>query len=110
MSETTPQIAANPLLDDVANWLMEIALRETGVEELVESTFVRLHAAGIPLIRVQVAFRVLYPLYGAVSMVWTPSGGMETERFPANVQDSDDWLLSPGHYLIGTGTPFMRRS
>jgi adenylate cyclase len=109
MSEISSQVSTTPLIDEVANWIMESALGETEVEALVEGCFVRLHAAGIPLKRAHVGFRVLHPLYGSETVVWTPEGGAQVQRYPASIDDSDEWRRSPGYYLISTGTPFMRR-
>ena len=97
------------LIDEVADWLMERALTESTVEEIVEGCFLRLHAAGIPLMRAHVAFRTLHPLHDAVGLSWTPGEGLTERRFQREDSSEQVWQESPPQHLIRTGTPFLRR-
>ena len=97
------------LIDEVADWLMERALTESTVEEIVEGCFLRLHAAGIPLMRAHVAFRTLHPLYDAVGLSWAPGGGLTERLFQREHASEQVWQESPPQHLIRTRTPFLRR-
>ena len=108
-STTPPSQSSAPLIDDVANWIMDRALLETSIEELAEGTFLRLHAAGIPLIRAHAAFRILHPLYTAAATIWTPHEGLRVEQFRETDEVNEEWRSSPGYHLVSTATAFMRR-
>jgi len=99
----------SPLIDQVANWLMSQALAETTVDDITEGCFVRLHAAGVPLIRAHVAFRTLHPLYSAVGLTWTPWDGLSEARFQRPDDAAEIWRRSPPYHLIKTRTDFLRR-
>ena len=47
----TPEIAENsrnPLIDSIADWLINQALADAPIHDLFEKTCMQLHAAGIP--------------------------------------------------------------
>jgi hypothetical protein len=48
--------ADDGLIDSVANWLMDRALGDASVENLIEGCCKRLRATGIPLWRAQIGF------------------------------------------------------
>ena len=78
------QAGAEPgagLIDGVADWLMEQALAETDFETLFEGCCQRLLAAGVPLWRALVTFRVLHPLYDSMDMTWLRGAEIETVRY-----------------------------
>ena len=60
------------LIDGVADWLMSQALGEADVHEIVGGCCDRLLAAGVPLWRGFVSFRILHPKFASVSP--TPAG------------------------------------
>lgn len=101
-----PEIA---LIDEVADWLMDRALDESRVEDIVEGCFQRLYAAGIPLLRAHVAFRTLHPLHAAVGLLWTRGGALEVNSFQRSSDAEQRWQESPPQHLIETGLPFLRR-
>ena len=108
-SKAPDQGHGSPLIDQVADWLMSMALVETTVEELCEGCFLRLHAAGIPLIRAHVAFRTLHPLYDAIGITWSPMGALQVDSFTPRDTAAEDWRRSPAYHMIETRTPFLRR-
>ena len=55
--------ADDGMIDSVANWLMDRALGDANVENLMEGCCKRLRATGIPLWRAQIGFRTLHPLF-----------------------------------------------
>ena len=78
MNETPTLIPLPPLpdepmpalLDEVSAWLMAQALGEADIDALVGGTCQRLYAAGLPLLRMHVAFNVLHPLYSGMGVTW----------------------------------------
>ena len=60
----------NPLVDSIADWLINQALTDAPIQEVFEKTCMQLHAAGVPVIRAQVGFRILHPLFDAQTLTW----------------------------------------
>jgi adenylate cyclase len=101
------------LIDRVADWLMSQALGEGEVSDIVGGCCDRLLAAGIPLWRSFVSFRILHPKFASVSIVWRRderAGVVEhTEMLHGEAFTSEDWRQSPMHHMISTQIPFLRR-
>ncbi len=88
---------------------MSQALGSTNAEKLLEECAVRLYAAGIPLWRANLSFRILHPLYEAVSLVWYRETGLqEMEKFVSS-EPSVTWRQSPLSFLVDNELPFVRR-
>ena len=108
------QAGAEPgagLIDGVADWLMEQALAETDFEILFEGCCQRLRAAGVPLWRALVTFRVLHPLYDSMDMTWLRGQRVETARYPHRLvaEFPEAFKANPLYHLIDTGLPLLRR-
>jgi adenylate cyclase len=99
------------LIDGVADWLMGQALAETDFETLFEGCCERLLAAGVPLWRAHVTFRVLHPLYEAMGLTWLRGRGVETLRYPHRlvVEFPEAFKANPLYHLIQTRLPLLRR-
>ena len=101
------------LIDGVADWLMSQALGEADVHDIVGSCCDRLLAAGIPLWRGFVSFRILHPKFASVSIIWRReerSGSVERiETLHGEAFTSDDWRQSPMNHILSTQIPFLRR-
>lgn len=98
------------LIDSVANWLMDQALGDASVENLMEGCCNRLRATGIPLWRAQIAFRTLHPLFASMTLTWHRDEGVATVGNLHGVAgQSDDWFRSPYHHMLESGIPFLRR-
>lgn len=101
------------LIDGVADWLMSQALGEGNVQDIVGGCCDRLLAAGIPLWRSFVSFRILHPKFAAVSIIWRRdkrSGIIEhIETLHGEAFTSDEWQQSPMNHILNTQIPFLRR-
>ena len=90
---------AATLIDVTADWLMSQALADGDMESLVEGCCKRLVAAGIPLVRMYLAFRTLHPLFRAVGLTWSREAGMNTVGYlhsePASNADPQAGASSP---------------
>lgn len=110
--ETAPSGPVNPLplLDQVADWLMDQALGEASIETLFVGCCERLLAAGLPLLRGHISYRTLHPLFSGVGITWVRGQELQVERFPhTDKPPPERWLLSPLHYMIERRMPIMRR-
>jgi adenylate cyclase len=112
VKETTTA-ASSVLIDGVADWLMSQALGEGDVHDIVGGCCDRLQAAGIPLWRAFVSFRILHPKFAAVSIIWRRderTGTVERiETLHGEAFTSDDWQQSPMNHMLTTQIPFLRR-
>ena len=76
----------------IVEWLADEALQDSEPATLCNELCLRLRAAGLPVVRFQVAFRVLHPLYDASTLNWTAGKGVvrqidRTGRAPAELLD-----------------------
>ena len=102
--------ADDGLIDSVANWLMDRALGDASVENLIEGCCKRLRATGIPLWRAQIGFRTLHPLFSSMTLTWLRDEGVATVGNLHGVSgQTDDWLRSPYFHMLDSGLPFLRR-
>lgn len=99
---------AQSLVQNVANWLMEQALRDSDLETVVLGCCERLHAAGIELDRGYFAFTILHPLYRAMGLTWTPAEGVAEEGYPHVPGGSDAFRHSPHHYMMERDLDYLR--
>jgi adenylate cyclase len=101
------------LIDGVADWLMSQALGEADLHDIVGGCCDRLLAAGIPLWRGFVTFRILHPKFASVTIVWRRderTGTVERiETLHGEAFSSDDWRQSPINHMLSTQIPFLRR-
>jgi adenylate cyclase len=105
--------ASAVLIDGVADWLMSQALGDGDVPVIVAGCCDRLLAAGIPLWRSFVSFRILHPKFASVSVIWRrdeQSGTVEhMETLHGDAFSSEDWRQSPMNHMLSTQIPFLRR-
>ena len=93
----------------IVEWLADEALQDTEPAKLYGELCQRLRGVGMPILRGQVAFRVLHPLYDASAMEWTAEKGVVVEHFRPDQSGQDDFLRSPlGHVMIHR-LPVLRR-
>ena len=111
-NRTTPAAAVipSPLLDQVADWLMDQALSEAPIEAIFAGCCERLLAAGLPLLRGHISYRTLHPLYSGIGITWVRGRELESVRFAhTDGPPPERWLQSPLHYIIERRMPVMRR-
>jgi adenylate cyclase len=102
--------AARGFVRSVNDWLMECALDDTDISELLSGMASRLVASGIPIDRVMVAFKTLHPLYEGVSYIWTKENGQVVRTTHMGDDEKDrDWAESPMKWMLDSDVSFMRR-
>jgi adenylate cyclase len=85
---------------DIAAAIIASGISDQPVSNLVETAMRRLVAAGLPLARMQVGFRILHPLFDGMSIVWTEEKGVELEYFEQIDVDGSAFRLSPFYYML----------
>jgi adenylate cyclase len=103
------QATTTVLGNAIVEWLADEALQDTEPARLYGELCQRLRGVGVPILRGQVAFRVLHPLYDASTLEWTAEKGVVVEHFRPEQSGQDDFLYSPlGHVMIHR-LPVLRR-
>jgi adenylate cyclase len=98
------------LIDEVVRWLNQQALADADLETIASGTCERLAAAGLPILRVNMSFSMLHPLYRAVGYLWERNKGLSVEKH-RHVRDGevDRFLKSPFYHLVKHNLPYLRR-
>ncbi|MBT6119574.1 MAG: hypothetical protein HOH66_17065, partial [Rhodospirillaceae bacterium] len=99
-------------IETVADWLTDQALAEMEVDDLVDGLCDRLHAAGVPIWRAHVTFRIIHPLYGSRSATWYRDRNAELASHPrafVGSQAPAAWQNSPLYRLVHKRMDHLRR-
>lgn len=98
------------LLDRIADWLIKSALDGEPLDTIVRGFCERLSASGLPIVRANLSFSMLHPLYDALGFLWVRGRDMEVEGYRKSGRDSNDrFLSSPYYYLFSNNLEFLRR-
>ncbi len=100
------EIASKELGNAIVEWLADEALRESEPAKLFDQLCGRLRAIGTPVMRAQVGFRVLHPLYDASTLTWYVEKGVVVENLTGSQQQ---FLHTPPGYAVANGLPVLRR-
>lgn len=103
--------ASRALVERAADWLMAQALQDSDLETVVRGCCERLHAAGVPIARVQLSFSMLHPLYTAVGYTWRRGQGLQVDayRHTPGTERPERFLRSPYYHLLRHGLDHLRR-
>jgi adenylate cyclase len=101
--------ASTVLGSAIVAWLADEALQESEPAALYGELCQRLRGVGIPILRGQVGFRVLHPLYDASTVNWTAANGVVVENFSPEQSGQDQFLRSPIGYTLTHRLPVLRR-
>jgi adenylate cyclase len=104
-----PEIASTVLGSAIVEWLADEALQDSEPAALYGELCRRLRAVGIPILRGQVAFRVLHPLYDASTVNWTAENGVVVENFSPQDSSQERFLRSPIGHTLAHRLPVLRR-
>jgi len=103
------ETASRELGNAIVEWLADEALRESDPTNLFGELCRRLRAIGVPIMRAQLAFRVLHPLYNASTLTWYPAKGVVVEHFSREQSTQEPFLRSPPGYVVTHRLPVLRR-
>lgn len=97
-------------IQPIAEWLIGESLRGAPDAELFKGLCQRLSDAGMPLLRANVSYRSLHPLYGGHSLTWWRAEEMETTDWERRVADisGGGFRTSPYYTMIMEETPRLR--
>jgi len=102
---------SDTLIDRVAVWLKHSALRGDDLETLISGVCERLTAAGMPLLRVNLGFSMLHPLYRAIGFTWLRGHGLSMQgiRITEHGDPRETFLKSPHFHLLSHDLDHLRR-
>lgn len=104
------QVAESTVLTGaIIEWLADEALRDSEPAAIYEELCHRLRGVGVPLLRGQVAFRVLHPLYDASMMRWSPEPGVVVELFRPDETGQARFARGPFGHALAHRLPVLRR-
>jgi len=112
MTEQIVHTSSMPaLVTDVSEWLADRALKGAKFGEILEGCAKRLHAIGIPVWRLHIAYETLHPLFEGMGGTWRRQGGLELEEYERidGGENISQWAQSPLKYMIDNDLPFLRR-
>ncbi len=103
--------ASRTLLKRTSQWLMDQALGEPSLEDVVKGLCERLLAAGVPISRAHVSFSVLHPLFRSIGYTWWRGKGLTVEgyRHNSSPDGAKRFLESPYYHLMQHGLEHLRR-
>jgi adenylate cyclase len=93
----------------IVEWLADQALQDSEPATLCNELCLRLRGVGLPVVRFQVAFRVLHPLYDASTVNWTAGKGVVVEHFRPEQSEDERFLRSPLGHILTHRLPVLRR-
>jgi adenylate cyclase len=93
----------------IVEWLADQALLDSEPVTLCNELCLRLRGVGIPIVRFQVAFRVLHPLYDASAVNWTAAKGVVVEHFRPEQSGDERFLRGPLGHILTHRLPVLRR-
>lgn len=85
---------------DFTTAIIASGIADTPVANLMEIAMERLVAAGVPLHRMHVGFRILHPLFDGMSINWTEEEGVGVKYFENLDEDNSIYRLSPFYYML----------
>jgi adenylate cyclase len=86
---------------------VESGLEDRAIDELLAGLATRLVDAGIPVTRIQIAFRLLHPLFDFFTVTWTQDAGAVATA--GSDDESNQFELTPYYRLIRDGGREFRR-
>ncbi|MGZ0190296.1 MAG: hypothetical protein ACKVH0_20220, partial [Alphaproteobacteria bacterium] len=101
--------STDTLLSGVADWIMESAISDAPIAEVLGGTCIRLLAAGVPLARVHMSYRTLHPSTESVSLVWTRGEAVRSMEHMHGAGSSEIWRRSPFYFMIQNDLSVLRR-
>ncbi|GEP60972.1 adenylate/guanylate cyclase domain-containing protein [Reyranella soli] len=106
----TRATASTVLGGTISAWLAEQALLDSEPAALYAALCQRLRAVGFPILRGQVGFRILHPLYDASAISWTADKGTVVSLFrPDDVTGQERFDRSPFGHALAHRLPVLRR-
>jgi adenylate cyclase len=103
--ETASSVRGNAIME----WLTDESLHDSEPAAVYSELCLRLRDAGIPILRGQVGFRILHPLYDASTIRWTVERGVVVDHFGPEDSVQERFLRSPLSHVLTHRLPVFRR-
>jgi adenylate cyclase len=104
-----PDAGSTVLGSTISEWLAEEALHDSEPAALYAELCQRLRGIGTPILRGQIAFRILHPLYDASSIVWTADKGAVVNLFRPDDPGQARFRHSVFGHALAHRLPVLRR-
>jgi adenylate cyclase len=95
-------------LFDAARWVVESGLEDRPIAQMLAGLADRLLDAGIPVGRIQIAFRLLHPLFDYLMATWTRETGAVV-TVGATDDGANRFELTPWYRMLRDKAPEFRR-
>ena len=102
-------LPASPSLLDAARWVVESGIEDRAIEEMLSGLAERLLETGIPLTRMQIAFRLLHPLFDFLAATWTRDAGAVVSVSTNENAGVDRFEVTPYSRMVRDGALEFRR-
>jgi adenylate cyclase len=93
----------------ISEWLTEQALHNSDPATLYGDLCLRLRGIGMPILRGQVAFPILHPLYDASTISWRADTGPVVAHFRPDVDGEARFRRTPIGHALANRLPVLRR-
>ena len=99
IADISPETESAPAID-FTTAIIASGIADTPVANLMEIAMERLVAAGVPLHRMHVGFRILHPLFDGMTINWTEEEGVGVKYFEHLDEDNSVYRLSPFYFML----------
>jgi adenylate cyclase len=103
------ETASTILGGTISAWLAEEALHDSEPAALYAELCQRLRGVGIPILRGQIGFRILHPLYDASAISWTADSGAVVDLFSPDDSGQERFRRSLFGHALAHRLPVLRR-
>jgi adenylate cyclase len=93
-----------PDVPDIPASIIESGIADQPLTALVEAAMQRLVAAGVPVDRMNVGFRILHPLFDGMSITWTRETGAEVFYAALVDKEGSEFRVSPFYVMLSDGS------
>jgi adenylate cyclase len=93
---------------DIPASIIESGIADVPLNHVVDVAMRRVLAAGVPLDRMIVGFRILHPLFDGMSITWTRESGVEMSYATLVDQVGSDFRVSPFYRMLDAGSTEWR--
>jgi adenylate cyclase len=93
-----------PDVPDIPASIIESGIADQPLTTLVEAAMQRLIAAGVPIDRMNVGFRILHPLFDGMSITWTRETGADVFYAALVDKEGSEFRLSPFYVMLSDGS------
>ena len=100
---------ASQSLLDAARWAVECGIEDRAIDEMLSGLAERLLDSGIPVTRIQLAFRLLHPLFDFLAATWTRDAGAVVSIGTNEDAGIDRFEVTPYARMIRDGALEFRR-